>query len=88
MPRADSKHAAACGWRAETAVVMSDHGKLSSGSTSGRKATEMNLVAGFGAFGHVRGRRPNPPVITVQVVAGLTERRFAIEVQAIAVLPG
>jgi hypothetical protein len=39
MPRADSKHAATCGWRAETAVVMSDHGKLSSGSTSGRKTT-------------------------------------------------
>jgi hypothetical protein len=39
MPRGDSKHAATSGWRAETAVVMSDHAKLSSGSTSGRKAT-------------------------------------------------
>jgi enamine deaminase RidA (YjgF/YER057c/UK114 family) len=48
----------------------------------------MNLAAGFGAFGHVWGRRPNPPAMTVQVVAGLTEPRIRIEVEAIAVLPG
>jgi hypothetical protein len=34
------------------------------------------------------GRRPNSPAITVQVVAGLTEPRFPIEVEAIAVLSG
>jgi enamine deaminase RidA (YjgF/YER057c/UK114 family) len=48
----------------------------------------MDLAAGFGAFARVWGRRPNPAAITVQVVAGLTEPRFRIEVEAIAVLPG
>jgi enamine deaminase RidA (YjgF/YER057c/UK114 family) len=47
-----------------------------------------DLAAGFSAFEQVWGRRPNPPAITVQVVAGLADPSFRVEVEAIAALPG
>jgi enamine deaminase RidA (YjgF/YER057c/UK114 family) len=44
------------------------------------------LETGFGAFQQLWGRRPNPPAITVQVVAGLANPRFLVEVEAIAAI--
>lgn len=42
---------------------------------------------GFAVFQEVWGRRPNPPTITVIVVAGLANPAFLAEIDAIAVVP-
>lgn len=42
---------------------------------------------GFEAFQRVWGRRPNPPVITVVMVAGLAHPDFLAELEAVAVVP-
>jgi len=34
------------------------------------------------------GRRPNPPAISVQVVSGLANSDFLVEIEAVAALPG
>ena len=44
------------------------------------------LGPGFGAFRQAWGERPDPPAITVQVVAGLANPRFLVEVEAVAAL--
>lgn len=44
------------------------------------------LGPGNDAFGAMWGDRPNPPAITVQVVAGLANPSFLIEIEAIAVI--
>jgi enamine deaminase RidA (YjgF/YER057c/UK114 family) len=44
------------------------------------------LGPGFGAFQEAWGERPNPPAITVHVVAGLADPRFLVEIEAIAAL--
>jgi enamine deaminase RidA (YjgF/YER057c/UK114 family) len=46
-----------------------------------------SLQAGFEVFQRVWGRRPNPPAITVMLVAGLAHPDFLIEMDAIAVIP-
>jgi enamine deaminase RidA (YjgF/YER057c/UK114 family) len=46
-----------------------------------------SLQAGFEVFQRVWGRRPNPPAITVMVVAGPANPEFLIEMDAIAVIP-
>ena len=48
---------------------------------------EQSLQVGFEVFQRVWGRRPNPPAITVMVVAGLANPEFLIELDAIAVIP-
>ena len=45
------------------------------------------LHAGFGAFQEVWGNRPNPPAITMMIVAGLANPDFLIELDAVAVVP-
>lgn len=42
---------------------------------------------GFGVFQQVWGQRPNPPLITVLVVAGLANPDFLIELEAVAIIP-
>lgn len=44
------------------------------------------LGPGFGTFQELWDQRPNPPAITVQVVAGLADPRFLVEVEAVAAL--
>jgi enamine deaminase RidA (YjgF/YER057c/UK114 family) len=44
------------------------------------------LGPGFGAFQEAWGQRPNPPAITVHVVAGLADPRFLVEIEAVAAL--
>jgi len=44
------------------------------------------LGPGFGAFQKAWGQRPNPPAITVQVVAGLANPQFLVEVEAVAAI--
>jgi enamine deaminase RidA (YjgF/YER057c/UK114 family) len=44
------------------------------------------LGPGFGAFLAAWGDRPDPPAITVQVVDGLADPRFLVEVAAVAAL--
>lgn len=39
----------------------------------------------FGVFQRVWGRHPNPPAISVLVVAGLANPQFLVEVEAVAV---
>lgn len=45
------------------------------------------LHPGFEAFQAVWGQRPNPPAITVAIVAGLANPAFLIELEAVAVVP-
>lgn len=45
-----------------------------------------DLGAGFGAFQQAWGQRPNPPAITVQIVTGLANPQFRVEVEAVAAL--
>jgi enamine deaminase RidA (YjgF/YER057c/UK114 family) len=44
------------------------------------------LGAAFAAFQETWGQRPNPPTITVQIVAGLANPHFMVEIDAIAAL--
>jgi enamine deaminase RidA (YjgF/YER057c/UK114 family) len=46
-----------------------------------------DLHPGFEAFQKVWGQRPNPPAITMAVVAGLANPDFLIELEAIAFVP-
>ena len=46
-----------------------------------------DIRSGLGVFGRVWGERPNPPVITVLVVAGLANSEFLAELDAVAVIP-
>ena len=43
--------------------------------------------SGYAAFQRVWGDRPDPPVITAAVVAGLAHPDFLVEIDAIAVVP-
>ena len=45
------------------------------------------LQSGFEEFQRVWGDRPNPPLITVLIVAGLANPDFLMELDAIAVIP-
>jgi enamine deaminase RidA (YjgF/YER057c/UK114 family) len=45
------------------------------------------LQEGFAVFQEEWGSRPDPPAITVQVVAGLADPRFLVEIEAVAVVP-
>jgi len=45
------------------------------------------LQPGFAVFQRVWNRRPNPPAITMAMVAGLANPDFLIEMDAIAVVP-
>lgn len=44
------------------------------------------LQEGFAVFQNVWGDRPNPPAITVALVAGLANPEFLVELEAIAVV--
>jgi len=44
------------------------------------------LAAGFAAFRHSWGDRPDPPALSVQVVAGLANARFLVEIDAVAAI--
>lgn len=46
-----------------------------------------SLRSGFEAFQKTWGNRPNPPTISVIVVAGLANPDFLIEMDAIAIVP-
>ena len=46
-----------------------------------------NMAEGFAGFTEVWGTRPNPPAISVLLVAGLANPEFLVEIEAIAVLP-
>jgi enamine deaminase RidA (YjgF/YER057c/UK114 family) len=46
-----------------------------------------DLRVGFEVFQRVWGKRPNPPVITAVIVAGLANPDFLAEMDAIAVIP-
>jgi len=41
---------------------------------------------GFGAFQQLWGQRPNPPAISVQIVTGLGNPDFLVEIEAVAAL--
>jgi enamine deaminase RidA (YjgF/YER057c/UK114 family) len=43
-----------------------------------------SLPAAFGAFRQAWGERPDPPAVTVAIVAGLANPRFLVEISAIA----
>lgn len=45
------------------------------------------LEPAFAVFQQVWGRRPNPPAITMLIVAGLANPAFLAEIDAIAVVP-
>jgi enamine deaminase RidA (YjgF/YER057c/UK114 family) len=45
-----------------------------------------SLEAGFGAFQEVWGERGEPPAISVDVVAGLANPSFLVEITAVAVV--
>ena len=45
------------------------------------------LQPAFEVFQRVWGRRPNPPLITLAVVAGLAEPDYLVELEAMAVVP-
>lgn len=47
-------------------------------------ADPATLGPGFDAFQRLWAGRPNPPAVTVQVVAGLANPRYLVEVEAIA----
>lgn len=44
------------------------------------------LAEGFAAAQQAWGRRPNPPAISVLVVAGLANPKFLVEIEAVAVV--
>ncbi len=46
-----------------------------------------SLQPAFVEFQRVWGSRPNPPLVTVLVVAGLANPEFLLEVEAVAVVP-
>jgi len=46
-----------------------------------------SVQKGAEAFAAVWGKRPNPPAVTVTVVAGLGNPDFLVEIDAIAVVP-
>ena len=46
-----------------------------------------DFAAGYAAFQRVWGDRPDPPVITAAMVAGLAHPDFLVEIDAIAVVP-
>lgn len=46
-----------------------------------------DVRSGFRVFGRVWGERPNPPAITVLVVAGLANSAFLAELEAVAIIP-
>lgn len=46
-----------------------------------------DISSGFGVFGRVWSERPNPPAITVLVVAGLVNPAFLAELEAVAIIP-
>jgi enamine deaminase RidA (YjgF/YER057c/UK114 family) len=46
------------------------------------------LQEALGAFQEAWGRRPNPPAISVAIVAALANPQFLFEIEAIAVVPG
>ena len=46
-----------------------------------------SLQAGFEVFQRMWGNRPNPPAISVAVVAGLAHPDFLAEMDAVAVVP-
>jgi enamine deaminase RidA (YjgF/YER057c/UK114 family) len=46
------------------------------------------LEEGVAAFAEAWGRRPDPPAISVVIVAGLANPAFLVEIEAVAVLPG
>ncbi len=45
------------------------------------------LQPGFEVFQRVWGNRPDPPLVTVVIVAGLANPEFLLEIEAIAVVP-
>jgi enamine deaminase RidA (YjgF/YER057c/UK114 family) len=45
------------------------------------------LEEGVAAFAEAWGRRPDPPAISVVIVAGLANPAFLVEIEAVAVLP-
>lgn len=46
-----------------------------------------SLLPGFQAFQRAWGDRPNPPAVTVAVVAGLAHLDYLVEIEATAVVP-
>src|SRR5262249_14530467 len=46
-----------------------------------------SVLPGFESFRHAWGDRPNPPTVTVLLVAGLANPDFLVEIDAIAVVP-
>jgi enamine deaminase RidA (YjgF/YER057c/UK114 family) len=46
-----------------------------------------SILRGFEEFQRAWGKRPNPPAVTVVVVAGLANPEFLVEIDAIAVVP-
>jgi enamine deaminase RidA (YjgF/YER057c/UK114 family) len=44
------------------------------------------LAAGFAAFRETWGDRPDPPALSVQVVANLANARFLVEIDAVAAI--
>lgn len=46
-----------------------------------------DIRSGFGVFQQVWGERPNPPALTVLVVAGLANPEFLAELEAVAIVP-
>jgi enamine deaminase RidA (YjgF/YER057c/UK114 family) len=45
------------------------------------------LIPGFEVWQEVWGKRPNPPLITAAIVAGLAHPQFLVEIDAMAVVP-
>jgi enamine deaminase RidA (YjgF/YER057c/UK114 family) len=45
------------------------------------------LEEGVAAFQNAWGRRPNPPALSVVIVAGLANPAFLVEIEAVAVVP-
>ena len=45
------------------------------------------LAPGYEAFQRVWGDRPNPPIVTMNFVAGLANPDFLVEIEAVAVVP-
>jgi len=49
--------------------------------------TDRSVIGpGFGAFQQLWGQRPNPPAISVQIVTGLGNPDFLVEIEAVAAL--
>lgn len=47
----------------------------------------VDLAPGFAAWMKVWGQRPNPPIVTAMMVAGLAHPDYLIEIEAQVVLP-